>query len=403
VSVTVTNVAPVALGDAYSTVEETQLVVGIPGVLGNDSDANGDTLGAILDATTPHGTLAFNVNGSFTYTPDADYFGTDTFTYHADDGLLDSEVVTVTITVEPVADAPVAAADTYGTDEDTFLTVAAPGVLANDTDPDGDALTAELDTTTSNGTLVMNADGSFSYMPDLDYFGTDTFSYHASDGLLASGIVTVTITVASINDAPVATADSYSTDEDTLLTVAAPGVLTNDMDPDGDALTAELDTTTPNGSLVLNPGGAFTYTPDAEFHGTDTFTYHARDGLLDSGIVTVTITVASINDAPVAVEDAYSMEEDTLLTIAAPGVLANDTDPDSDPLTAVLVTDVLNGTLTLNADGSFTYTPGADFFGTDTFTYKANDGIRDSNSVTVTITVTDVSDIHKVYLPLIWK
>jgi VCBS repeat-containing protein len=211
----------------------------------------------------------------------------------------------------------------------------------------------------------------------------------------------VIVTVANV--APVALGDAYSTIEETQLVVGLPGVLGNDSDANEDTLAAVLDTTAPNGTLVLNADGSFTYTPDVDFFGTDTFTYHANDGLLDSEVVTETITVASVNDAPVAVEDTYSMDEDTIMAVAAPGVLANDTDPDGDMLTVVLVTDVLNGTLTLNAVGSFTYTPNADFFGTDTFTYMANDGTSDSNVVTVTITVTDMSDIRNIYLPLIWK
>jgi VCBS repeat-containing protein len=211
----------------------------------------------------------------------------------------------------------------------------------------------------------------------------------------------VSVTVA--NMAPVASGDAYSTVEETQLVVGVPGVLANDSDPDGDSLEAVLDTTASDGALVLNADGSFTYTPDDDFFGTDVFTYHANDGLLDSEVVTVTITVASINDAPVAMEDIYIMDEDTILTVTAPGVLANDTDADGDSLTVMLVTDVLNGTLTLNLDGSFTYTPNDDFFGTDTFTYVANDGDSESNVVTVTFTVTDVSDIRIIYLPLIWK
>jgi VCBS repeat-containing protein len=113
--------------------------------------------------------------------------------------------------------------------------------------------------------------------------------------------------------------------------------------------------------------------------------------------------VSDLNQAPVAVADAYTMNEDTILTIDAPGVLNNDSDPDSDPITAVLVSDVTNGTLALAADGSFVYTPDADYFGTDTFTYKANDGELDSNVVTVTITINDVPDVRYIFLPIILK
>jgi VCBS repeat-containing protein len=148
-----------------------------------------------------------------------------------------------------------------------------------------------------------------------------------------------------------------------------------------------------HGSLTLNADGSFTYTPDQDFNGTDTFIYQASDGTNPSNVATVTITVNPINDAPVATDDAYSVNEDEILTVAAAdGVLTNDTDVDGDPLTASLVTGPANGELTLNADGSFVYTPTFHFNGPDTFTYKANDGTSDSNEATVTITVNSVND-----------
>ncbi|TLM66684.1 MAG: tandem-95 repeat protein, partial [Actinobacteria bacterium] len=392
ITVTPVNDAPVAAGDSYSTAEDTTLTVAAPGVLTNDTDIDGDPLDAVLDTDVSNGTLTLNADGSFTYVPDADWNGSDSFTYHASDGTADSNVVTVDITVTPVNDAPVAVADSYSTAEDTTLTVAAPGVLTNDSDVDGDPLDAVLDTDVSNGTLVLNADGSFTYVPDADWNGSDSFTYHANDGTADSNIVTVDITVTPVNDAPVATGDSYSTAEDTTLTVAAPGVLGNDTDVDGDPLDAVLDTDVSNGTLTLNADGSFTYVPDADWNGTDSFTYHANDGTADSNVVTVDITVGPVNDAPVAVADSYSTAEDATLTVAAPGVLVNDTDVDGDPLDAVLDTGVSNGTLTLNADGSFTYVPDADYNGPDSFTYHANDGTADSNVVTVDITVTPVND-----------
>jgi hypothetical protein len=142
-----------------------------------------------------------------------------------------------------------------------------------------------------------------------------------------------------------------------------------------------------SGTLTLNSDGSFTYTPDADFNGVDSFAYRASDGILDSNLATVSITVISVDDAPVAVDDAYSTDVGTALTVEAPGVLENDSDVDSDSLTAVLDTAPANGTLTLNGDGSFTYTPDAAFTGTDSFGYRANDGTLDSTVATVVITV----------------
>jgi VCBS repeat-containing protein len=214
---------------------------------------------------------------------------------------------------------------------------------------------------------------------------------------LNSNVATVTITVNPINDAPVAVDDSYVTDEDTELTIPFGellGVLDNDIDIDGDALTAALVVGPTDGMLTLNSDGSFAYTPDDDFNGTDSFTYVANDGEFDSNEATVTITVNPINDAPVAVDDSYVTDEDTSLMITLPGVLDNDTDIDGDALTAALVAGggPLNGSLDLNSDGSFTYTPGADFNGEDSFTYVANDGEFDSNEATVTITVNPIND-----------
>ena len=304
-----------------------------------------------------------NANGSFSYTPAADYAGPDSFTYRASDGTLTSNVATVTLTVTAVNDAPVAAGDAFSTAEDTVATVPAPGVLGNDSDPDGDPLTAVLVTGPSHGSLTLNANGSFSYTPAANYAGADSFSYRASDGTLTSNVATVTLTVTAVNDAPVAAGDAFSTAEDTVLTVPAPGVLGNDSDPDGDPLTAVLVTGPSHGSLTLNANGSFTYTPAADYAGADSFSYRASDGTLTSNVATVTLTVTAVNDAPVAAGDAFSTAEDTVLTVPAPGVLGNDSDPDGDPLTAVLVTGPSHGSLTLNATGSFSYTPAANFAG----------------------------------------
>jgi VCBS repeat-containing protein len=204
--------------------------------------------------------------------------------------------------------------------------------------------------------------------------------------------VSVLLNTTVTNRAPAAAADAYSTAEDTPLTVAAPGVLGNDTDPDGDSLSAVVVSGPAHGSLDLNADGGFTYTPAANFNGTDTFTYRASDGTAQSSPATVTITVTAGSDAPVAADDAYTTDEDTALTVAAPGVLGNDSDPDGDQLTAVVASGPGHGSLTLSADGSFTYTPATNYNGTDSFTYRVSDGTLQSDPATVTITVNAVND-----------
>ena len=490
------NDAPVAANDIYDMAEDAVLDVGAAGVLANDTDADGDPMTSVLVAGTANGGLTLNADGSFIYTPNADFNGIDSFTYKANDGFADSNTATVSITVNPMNDAPVAANDSYSTNESAASVNAFfNGVLTNDTDVDQDLLNAALVTGPANGTLTLYSNGTFDYVPDPGFSGTDSFSYKANDGTAESNDATVSITVNPVNDAPVAVDDGYSTDEDTVLSTPVPGVLDNDSDADGDPMTSVLVAGTANGALTLNANGSFSYTPNADFNGIDSFTYKANDGLADSNTATVSITVEAVNDAPVAADDSYSTDEDTgvlvtlsatdleeceltfsiisgpangtltaltaqtcvgalpnsdslevtytpnagftgtdsftykandgtsdsndatvsitvnpvndapvavddgysvaedaVLDVDAAGVLANDSDADGNPMTSVLVTDTANGVLTLNADGSFSYTPNADFNGSDSFSYKANDGLAGSNEATVTITVNPMND-----------
>ena len=385
------NTAPVAVNDSYSTLQDVALNIASPGVLANDSDVDGDPLSAILVSAPSHGTLTLNANGGFLYTPAAGYFGPDSFTYEANDGQANSGVATVSLTVVHVNHAPVAANDSYSTPQDTALNVSAPGVLANDSDPDGDALTAVLVGNPSHGTLTLNANGSFVYTPASGYYGADSFTYKDSDGQTNSGIATVTLTVVRANHAPVAANDSYSTPQDTALNVSAPGVLANDSDPDGDALTAVLVGNPSHGTLTLNANGSFVYTPTSGYYGADSFTYKDSDGQTNSGIATVTLTVVHVNHAPVAADDSYFTPEDTALRVATPGVLGNDSDPDGDALTAIQVTSPAHGTLVFNSNGSLVYTPVTGYFGPDSFTYKASDGQTNSAVATVSLTVLQVN------------
>ncbi|HCT63651.1 MAG TPA: hypothetical protein DIC19_06080 [Erysipelotrichaceae bacterium] len=488
VSVTVNpvNDAPAAVNDAYGTNEDTPLNVPVKGVLTNDTDIELNNLTAILVSGPSNGSLTLNADGSFTYTPNANFNGSDSFTYKANDGSADSNIATVTITVNAVNDAPVADNDAYSTNEDTALNVAAPGVLEGDTDPEGNALSSILVSGPAHGSLALNADGSFTYTPTANYHGSDSFTYKANDASADSNVATVTLTVNPVNDAPDANDDSYSTDEDVTLIVAAPGVLFNDVDVDGTMTVSVVVGSEPTeGTLTQNPNGSFTYVPAPNKFGTYTFTYRASDGTLsDTAVVTITvrssednpvatpssfsvnegqqhtgsvtgvdgdgdvltyevvtgpahgtldlistgaftythdgtetpnvdkftfkvsddggltfsapadvnITILDINDAPVAVNDTYSTSEDTELVVPVlTGVLANDSDSDSS-ITAVKLTDPAKGTVTLAADGSFTYTPNANANGSDSFTYQAFDGTAYSNIAIVNINITAVND-----------
>jgi VCBS repeat-containing protein len=397
VTVTITvkgaNDPPAATEDEYTVSENTTLTINAAnGVLDNDSDPDGDDLTADLVADPTNGTVTLNADGSFTYIPNVNYTGTDTFTYRAYDGTAYSSTVTVTITVSEGNDAPVGQDDSYEVNEDSILTIAAAeGVLANDSDADNDSLEAVIVSQPSNGSVTLNADGSFEYTPNENYVGTDTFTYKVTDGTLSSEEITVEIEVLQVNDAPEGADDVYMVIPNGELTIAAAeGVLANDTDIEDDSLTAVLVTDVQHGTLTLNSDGSFTYEPDDDYHGIDSFTYKANDGELDSEEITVEIHV---NTPAVTEDDAYEVDEDGELNVyVAGGVLANDSDPDNDSLTVAIVTQPAHGTLTLNENGSFTYKPNANFHGTDTFTYVANDGYTEASTATVTITVKPVND-----------
>jgi VCBS repeat-containing protein len=394
VSITVNRInhAPIAVADAYTTNQNIPLNVLVPGLLGNDADVDGDAITATLVTGPAHGSLTVNTDGTFLYTPTLNYSGADSFTYQASDGLLSSSEVMVDINVISTNTAPVTNDDSFSTNEDTLLSIAAPGVIANDTDADGNTLTASIVSLPLHGILSFSANGSLLYTPTLNYNGPDSFSYRVSDGILNSNVAIVAIDVVSVNDAPVAVANSYSTNEDVTLTVAAPGVLGNDTDVEGDVLVPSLVTGPTRGTLTFNANGSFTYVPNANANGVDSFTYRVNDGTADSAVATVVINVVSVNDVPVAVGENYSTNEDSNLTIAAPGVLANDSDLESTLLSAAVVTAPLHGTLTLNANGSFVYRPTANYSGPDSFTYRVNDGAANSNVATVAISVAAIND-----------
>ncbi|KKW23876.1 MAG: Outer membrane adhesin-like protein [Candidatus Kaiserbacteria bacterium GW2011_GWA2_52_12] len=382
------------------------------GVLVNDTDTEGDPLTAIVEDDPANGTLTLDADGSFTYVPDADFNGTDTFTYRANDGAIDSGEAIVTIIINPVNDAPVAVADTYTVDEDAVLNVdAVSGVLANDSDMDGDTITATLVDDVINGALTLNADGSFTYTPTTNYNGPDSFTYKTSDGTLDSNTVTVDITVDAVNDGPVAIDDAYDVLEDATLNVdAASGVLENDTDIDtNDVLTVsavngnsekvDTDVVLAHGTVHVNADGSFTYTPDADFNGTDSFTYTAFDQTTNSSAGTVTVTIGAVNDAPSFTKGAdQTITEDLgAQTVAGWATLmsAGPVDESGQALDFIVTND--NNTLfsaqpsVATTTGDLTYTTAADAYGLATVSVSLHDdgGGTDTSAVqTFTITVT---------------
>lgn len=372
------NDAPVANSAAASTDVNTVL----NGTL-TATDADGDPLTfALGNTTTTHGSVVVNSNGSFTYTPDNNFTGTDTFTFVANDGTTDSAEATITITVGTTGNTPpVATSESVNTPINTELA----GTL-HATDADGDTLTfAAGDTQPTHGTVLISSNGNFTYTPDNGFSGTDSFSFVANDGTIDSAEATITITVGSTggNTAPVPTSETLTTPVDTTLTGTV-----HATDADGDVLIFARGTTQPaHGSLTLNANGSFVYRPDSGFQGTDTFTFVANDGTVNSAEGTITINVGTTggNTAPVATSANLNTDINTTLN----GNLQA-TDADGDTLTFELgTTTPAHGTVVVDTDGSFTYTPDNGFTGTDSFTFVANDGTVDSAAATITIDVGD--------------
>jgi hypothetical protein len=457
--VTTANVAPASEADAAATDEDAPLHVPAPGVLGNDHDF--DPLTAALVTGPAHGTVTLHADGSFDYVPAPDYHGGDAFTYQAHDDVMAGPVTTVSVAVAPVNDppvanaggpyaadegatiplsgsgtdvdggalayawdldgdgvfetpgqtasftagdgpsspavrlrvtdagglgheaaatvtvrdlAPVAAADAYTTSEDTALVVPAPGVLGNDRD--FDPLTALLVSGPSRGALTLEADGALRYVPAANVHGGDSFSYRASGGGAPSEVVTVSLTVSSVNDPPTAQAGGpYTVDEGEEVVLAGTG-----SDVDGGPLTFAWD---------LDGDGAYETAgdrPTFEAEGgpaTEVVRLRVTDSEGASATAEAVVTV--LNVTPVAAADTFATPAGTTLTVGEPGVLANDTDVE--PLTAVLASGPTRGTLTLNADGSLQYVPHPGTTGRDTFTYRASDGTAQSAPATVVIDV----------------
>ncbi|MDZ7900148.1 MAG: Ig-like domain-containing protein [Arcicella sp.] len=371
-----------------------------------DPDAN-DTHTISLCAAPKHGNASVAVNNNttphqlcITYTPLPNYFGNDTICVKVCDvnGLCTNVLVPVVVT--PVNDPPIAKNDIIDTPEGTPVSG---NVLTNDTDPDGNPLTASgplAGTGPAKGTVVINPDGTFTYTPTAGATGTDTFKYQVCDNetpsLCDTAMVTVTLTkplTPGTNLAPIANPDVTSTLKDKPVTI---NVLANDGDPEGTPLKNPTIVTPPTkGTVVVNPDGTITYTPNPETTGDDTFTYQVCDSGTPVACSTTTVTVSVNepnnvvkNDPPVATDDAKLVNKNSTVTST---VAPNDSDPNvGQTLTFANTTLPANGTLQFFPNGTFTYIPNAGFVGADSFVYKACDNGTPSYCSTATVYLTIV-------------
>ncbi|MBT8316453.1 MAG: tandem-95 repeat protein, partial [Lutibacter sp.] len=367
--------------DAYNGDQE-NVITG--NVLDNDFDPEGDTQvvnsGPITDVA--NGTLVLNSDGTFVYTPNDDFVGTDSFVYEVcDNGSpIACDQATVVITVNALN-------YTYAIDDinDTFIDMPVVGnVLTNDFDEEGDVQTVTTTTVTTSEGVIVTIDAStgvYMYTPPAGFIGTDSFEYTICDNgdLQACDTAIVTIEVLDVtngNHPPVANNDTSTTEENTPVDG---NLLVNDFDPNGDTITVN---TTPienpsNGTVVINSDGTYTYTPNDGFIGEDTFTYEICDNgdpvLCDTATVVITILPnGEVVNHTNANDDAYNGGVNTILT---GNILDNDTDPEGDTQTVNTIpqVNVENGSLVLNSDGTFVYTPNDGFVGTDSFVYEVCD------------------------------
>ncbi|HAV1368377.1 TPA: tandem-95 repeat protein, partial [Vibrio parahaemolyticus] len=375
------TVAPVVDIEADSTnvVEDTPTIIN---VLGNDTFEGKDKVVSLDAENGPkNGTVIVNNDGTVTYTPNDNYVGKDTFTYIVTSGGV-SESTTVEVNVTPVNDAPVAKDDIATTQEDTAVTI---DVLPNDTDVDGDKLSIQSASVPEAQGKVEIVDGKLVFTPAENFNGDAEITYTVTDGALTDQ-ATVKVTVNAVNDTPVVEsniADQALAEDFTPYTIDLNTAFSDVDNVDGE-LTFSVSGNSNIQVAIVN--GIATITPTADWNGSETLTFTATDPSGESISQTVNFTVAPVADI---VADSVTVVEDTPTIIK---VLGNDTFEGDDKVVSLDTNNgPANGTVSINPDGSVTYTPNDNYHGTDSFTYIVTSG-GVSESTTVSVDVTPVND-----------
>ncbi|MBU3003891.1 retention module-containing protein, partial [Paraglaciecola arctica] len=377
------NALPEAVDDTFSMDENTQLTGTL---LGNDDLGDQATTVTAFDGTSSNGgEVTVDGSGNFTYTPVADFVGTDTFTYTITDSDGDTSTATATVNIANVNQLPEAVDDEFAMDENTQLNGS---LLGNDDLGDEDTTVTDFDSTSANGgTVTVDAEGNFTYTPVTDFVGSDSFTYTITDADGDTSTATVTLNIANVNKLPEAVDDTFEMEENTQLTGT---LLGNDDLGDEETAVTEFDSTSTNGGAVtVDADGNFTYTPVADFVGTDTFTYTITDADGDTSTATVTVNIANDNNLPEAVDDVFDINENTSLNGSLLG--NDDLGDEATTVTGFDGTSTNGGTVSVDAEGNFTYTPVTDFVGSDTFTYTITDADGDTSTATVTVNVANVN------------
>lgn len=375
VAVTITNSAPVAVADAVTTGQNTAKTFD---PRANDTDADGDALTISAKTNGAHGAVVINAGTSLTFTPTAGYSGADAFTYTISDGQGHTATATVSVTVSAVNQAPVAVNDIKTVKKNTTLTF---DPRANDSDPDGDQISVISTSVAAHGSLsVFN--NMISYVPTINYTGTDTFTYTISDGQSHTASATVSVSITS-NGAPVAVNDSIAVPMNEYKGFAP---TLNDSDPEGNTLSI---VGTTNGAHGMVASGAsplvLIYTPATGYVGADSFTYTISDGNGNTATAVVSVAVGTPNNAPVAVNDSVVVVMNTTKNISP---LTNDSDADGDRITISSISSAAHGTASIASSGTrVNYTPVNGYSGADSFTYTISDGGPHTATATVSVSV----------------
>ncbi|NOQ30348.1 MAG: tandem-95 repeat protein [Helicobacteraceae bacterium] len=399
ITVTDVNNTPIAVADSITIDEDNNATIYLT-ANDTDLDSNINSSSVVITQEPTYGSVEVNASGVATFVPNENYFGSDYFTYKMYDFTsLESNEANVSITINAVNDTPVATSSVLHTHEDVDISQQL-FMFVSDSDGIADISSYVIDSTTTNGSLVLS-DGAVTYDPDANFYGFDTFTFHAVDGnTTTSNSATITINVADVNDIPVANNDDATTDEDVVVVIKA---LENDSDDGGlDASSISILKQPSHGSVEIIDGN-FSYTPDLNWYGNDKFSYTVQDdglntggagsdGALVSNEGVVSVTVTSVNDAPTAVTDTLSVPEDSFGVFT---LHTNDTDIDDDlnASAITLVTQPSNGVINLLDNGLFIYVAQKDYFGVDSFTYKISDADVNSSVVTSNIVVTSVNDV----------